>query len=55
LVYFTSDEGVITVIRAGKTFEVVATNDMKEEIYSSPAVYDGKIYLRGLKHIWCVE
>ena len=54
LVYFTSDEGVITVIKAGKTFEVVATNEMGERMYTSPAVYDGKIYLRGEKHVFCI-
>ena len=54
LVYFTSDEGVVTVVKADKAFEVVSENDMGEEIYSSPAVYDGKIYLRGEEHVFCV-
>jgi len=54
LVYFTSDEGVISVVKADKQFNVVASNDMGERVYSSPAVYDGKLYIRGSQHVFCV-
>ena len=53
-VYFTARDGVITVLKAGPTFEVVARNPLGEEIYASPAVSDGQIFLRTLHHLYCV-
>lgn len=54
LAYFLSDQGVMTVVKPGKTFEKVAENQLGEESNASPAVYDGKFYLRGDKHLYCI-
>jgi outer membrane protein assembly factor BamB len=51
LVYFTDDVGVTKVVKPGPEFAVVAENDIGEECYSSPAVSDGRIYFRGVKHL----
>ena len=54
LAYFLSDKGIMTVVKPGKTFEMVAQNQLGEETDASPAVYDGKFYLRGDKHLYCI-
>ncbi len=54
LLYFTADDGVTWVLRASDTFEVVSKNPLGEEVYASPAVARGQIFLRGEKHLFCV-
>jgi len=51
-IYFQNEEGVGTVIRAGKTFEVLARNDLGERTLASPAVADRALYIRSQKHLW---
>jgi outer membrane protein assembly factor BamB len=54
MVYMPNDNGVITVIKPGKTFRAVAKNDAGEKMYASPAISHGKIYLRGFQHLFCI-
>jgi outer membrane protein assembly factor BamB len=54
LVYFVSDKGITTVVRPGPKFEVVAKNEIKELVSSSPAISQGQIFIRGQKHLFCI-
>jgi outer membrane protein assembly factor BamB len=54
LLYFTDDDGVTCVVRAGPRFELVARNELGEECYASPAVSRGQIFLRTTGHLWCI-
>lgn len=54
LVYMPNDEGVITVIKPGPAFEYVAKNAIGERMNASPAISNGKIFLRGEKHLYCI-
>jgi len=54
LVYLTADDGVTKVIRPGSKLEVVAENALGEFTYSSPAIADGRIFIRGEKHLFCL-
>jgi len=54
LVYMPNDEGIITVIKPGPTFQKVAQNSIGEKMNASPAISNGKIYLRGYKHLFCI-
>lgn len=54
LVYMPNDEGVITVIKPGATFEAISRNPIGERMNASPAISKGKIYLRGNKHLFCI-
>lgn len=54
LVYLVADDGLTKVIRPGRKLEVVAENPLGESVYSSPALANGHIYLRGEKHLFCV-
>jgi hypothetical protein len=54
LVYMPNDEGVITIIKPGPKFEYISKNPIGEKMYASPAISNGKIYLRGFKHLFCI-
>jgi outer membrane protein assembly factor BamB len=54
-IYFLSEEGVTSVVKAGKTYELVASNDLGERALASPAVDDGVIFLRTQSHLWRVK
>ncbi len=53
--YFPSDEGDTYVLKAGPKFEVVHRNPLHEEIYASPALSDGDIFLRTSQHLYCIS
>ena len=45
-IYVPSARGVITVFEPGDDLNVLAHNDLKERIMATPAIVDGKIYVR---------
>jgi hypothetical protein len=47
LVYFLNDKGVTHVVRPGPKYELVARNELGEGAFASPAISDGRIYVRG--------
>jgi len=53
-IYFLSEEGVTTVVKPGKTYELVAKNDLGERALASPAPADGAMFLRTQSHLWRV-
>jgi outer membrane protein assembly factor BamB len=53
-VYLTSREGTTVVMRAGPTFEVLATNTLDDGFDASPAIVDGEIYFRGQRFLYCI-
>lgn len=54
LAYFLSDQGVMSVIRPGKEFDLVAQSELGEQCNASPAIYGGNFYIRGDKHLFCI-
>ena len=53
-VFFLSDRGVTTIIQPGPKFTVVSKNELGEDCYASPAVSQGRIYIRGEKNLYCI-
>lgn len=51
-VYTTSARGVITVIAAGDSLEILARNDLGERTVATPALVDGTIYVRTESHLY---
>ncbi len=45
-IYSTAGDGTISVLKLGDNPEVVATNDMQDNVYATPAIVDGVIYVR---------
>jgi len=54
LVFFTTDDGVTTVVRPGPKFDSVARNELGEPCFSSAAISEGRTFLRGQKHLFCL-
>ncbi len=52
-VYFLSQQGKATVVKAGANWEVLATNDLEEDTFATPAVVDGRMYLRTRTALYC--
>ena len=46
--------GLCTVVAAGTQFEKLAENQLDEETLASPAIADGRIYLRARKHLYAI-
>jgi outer membrane protein assembly factor BamB len=45
-VYFTSEDGDVYVVKAGREFELLATNPLGGITMASPAVSEGVLYFR---------
>lgn len=54
LIYFCSEEGDTTIIKASDTFEIVSKNTLAEGMRASPAVAKGRLYLRTFGHLYCI-
>jgi len=53
-VFFLDDDGVTKVVKPGASLKVVAENPLGEMAYASPAISNGRIYIRGEKHLFCI-
>jgi outer membrane protein assembly factor BamB len=54
-ILLTSEDGDTFIIKAGPQHEVVRTNSIDEPVYASPALADGKIFIRGEKNLYCIS
>lgn len=54
-ILLSSEDGDTFVIKAGPTHEVLGANSLGEPIYASPAIADGRIFIRGEKHLYCIR
>jgi outer membrane protein assembly factor BamB len=45
-IYFASEKGKIAVLKPGGDLEPFVVNDLQDDIYATPALIDGRIYLR---------
>jgi outer membrane protein assembly factor BamB len=54
LVYFLNDKGVTQVIKPGDKCELVASNELGEKCFASPALSRGQIFLRGATNLYCI-
>lgn len=54
--YLASESGVVTVIKMGEQFEVLATNTLTDEFFvASPVVAAGELFLRSRSHLFCIS
>jgi outer membrane protein assembly factor BamB len=54
-VYFVNETGQTVVIRAGvPAYEEVAQNGLDEPVFASPAISQGKLFLRSARHLYCI-
>lgn len=53
-IYLTGRDGTTLVFKHGKTFQVIATNKLDEEIDASAAIVGDEIFLRAKRHLYCI-
>ena len=53
-ILMTSEDGDTFVIKAGPKHEVITTNSVGEPVYTTPAISNGRIYIRGEKHLFAI-
>jgi outer membrane protein assembly factor BamB len=56
-IYFVTRSGDIHVIKASDKFESLAVNrltDQPEDFSASPAISDGRLYIRSSQRLYCV-
>jgi outer membrane protein assembly factor BamB len=46
--------GVVTIFEAGKTYHEVARIEMGTEVYATPAILNGRIYIRTDSDLYCI-
>ena len=52
-IYLLNEEGKLTVISDSGEWQVLHTADFGENTYATPALVDGRIYLRTTGHLYC--
>ncbi len=52
-IYLLNERGRLTVVRAGRDWEVLGSSDFEEDAYATPALAGGRIYLRTARHLYC--
>jgi outer membrane protein assembly factor BamB len=52
--YAASSVGDVYVFAAEPTFRLLARNELGETIRATPAVADGRLYIRGDRHLFCI-
>jgi outer membrane protein assembly factor BamB len=50
-IYWTSEDGDVYVVRAGRTFDLLAHNRMGESCLATPAVWRGTLFFRTRHHL----
>jgi outer membrane protein assembly factor BamB len=54
LIAMTSQDGDTYMIKAGPKHEIVRVNTIDEPVYSSAALANGRVYIRGEKHLYAI-
>jgi hypothetical protein len=54
-VFITGRSGTTVVIKDGKKLEIVGSNSVGEGVDATPALVDDQIFIRGEKHLFCIE
>jgi len=54
--YLATEDGDVVVVKMGETYEVLATNTLKDQSFiASPAVVGGSLYLRSQEALYCIR
>lgn len=50
---YIAAKNIVLVIKAGETFEVLASNKLEDDFHASPVIVGNKLILRGFKSLYC--
>lgn len=51
-IYLSSEDGDVFVVKAGPKYELLATNPVGEVMMATPAISDGLVIVRSVKHVF---
>jgi outer membrane protein assembly factor BamB len=54
-IYILGTNGVACVMKAGKSFEVLAQNTLEDQFFASPVILGNELFLRGVKSLYCIS
>ncbi len=52
-IFVVSEEGKIVVLRADANWEILAISNLDEDTFATPAILDGRIYVRTREALYC--
>ena len=52
-IFVVSEEGKVVVLRAVPEWEILAVNNLDEDAFATPAILDGRIYVRTRAALYC--
>ncbi len=53
-ILFTARDGTFTLLKAGKSYELLGKNKLDDEFTASPAISRDRLYLRGYKFLYAI-
>src|SRR5579871_500955 len=52
-VFFVGNSGVVTILKAGADQEILSVNELDDQCFATPAIADGRIYIRTRGTLYC--
>ena len=52
-IYMVSDAGKAVVLDPGPDWKVLQTNDLNEDVYATPAIAGGRLFIRTQSRLYC--
>ena len=52
--FIPNEAGKMFIFKTGRQFELVATNELNDGGFATPAICNSRIYLRTLHHLYCL-
>jgi len=49
-----NEKGLATILEAGDKLSILAQNDLGEETLATPALLEGRLYIRTASHLYCI-
>ena len=50
----TAKDGTFTVVKPGETLAILANNKLADQFAASPAISNGRLYLRGFANLYAI-
>ena len=54
-VFLIDESGKTFVVKSGKDFEIFAENQLDDLFWSTPAISNGNLLLRGANKLYCIR
>jgi outer membrane protein assembly factor BamB len=52
-IYIVNERGRLSVVQSGHTWRVLSSSDFGENVFATPAITGGRIYVRTTGHLYC--